>query len=370
MIKITIAASSTLAILGCVLLPIPTARGDDVVVLRGKVAEASFAVGGGALFEFQFVDQQANPLAWDSGGTDKTRARGHFLCLDRWGPPSAAEGRNGIPFHGEAPRAIWQVSQAPRRSEGQVVAQMDCTLPMAGLTVERTVSLAVDSPLLTVTEQITNTNLRGRIYNMVQHPTIGPPFLDDSTLVDSNAGHGFWQDGPIPESFETASDWPTVEMHEQVNLRRFRNKETQTPQSDVSSFVFADGETYGWVTACNADQELLIGYLWRTADYPWLNMWRSLREGKVAARGLEFGTTGYHQPFPQLVEAGRILDRPLFHYIDASQTVGRSYAVFLAKIPIDYRGVERITYAQEQLTLSERGPQNSREIKLATGRLF
>ena len=38
-----------------------------------------------------------------------------------------------------------------------------------------------------VTEDVKNDNKLGRVYNMVQHATIGPPFLDENTLVDSNA---------------------------------------------------------------------------------------------------------------------------------------------------------------------------------------
>jgi hypothetical protein len=90
---------------------------------------------------------------------------------------------------------------------------------------------------------------------------------------------------------------------------------------------------------------LTIGYVWKTADYPWFSSWRSSEGnapvsadlpfhfkcicalkacmyfvlcGRVSsvcfvdwsallqiaqgARGLEFGTTGVHQPFPELAK--------------------------------------------------------------------
>jgi hypothetical protein len=37
--------------------------------------------------------------------------------------------------------------------------------------------------------------------------------------------------------------------------------------SDVGSFVFSDNETRGWVTASSPRHKLLLGYLWKTADY-------------------------------------------------------------------------------------------------------
>ena len=76
------------------------------------------------------------------------------------------------------------------------------------------------------------------------------------------------------------------------------------------------------------------------------------------------------QPFGELVKTGRILDTPLFDYIDASQTVSRTWAAFLLKVPDDYRGVARVTYQQERLKLTEHGQDNPRTLTLNAGRLF
>jgi len=361
-------------VLGFTIL-LTAAQGDERVVLRGGVAQASIAIDGGGIIEFRFVDQQTNPLNWEIGELEpkiegQPYLRGHFLCLDRWGAPSEAESKNGVPFHGEAPRVVWQVTKPPQRKDDGSVAQMSCSLPLAGMRVQRAIKLDSNSALLTVTEQVTNVNLRGRIYNMVQHPSIAPPFLDESTLVDSNSSSGFWQEA-VPRSQTTDSAWPNVLIEDRpVDLRRFEDGTAGTTEHDVCSFVFDEAHVYGWVTACNPRRRLLIGYVWRTSDYPWLNIWRYMRDGKVAARGLEFGTTGYHQPFPELVKRGRILGRPLYDYLDAGQTVSRSYVAFLLKIPDDYRGVARVTYQQNQLTLTERGQQNLRTLRLDTGKLF
>ena len=156
----------------------------------------------------------------------------------------------------------------------------------------------------------------------------------------------------------------------QVDLRRFQNQVSGITRHDVSSFVFDETQKYGWVTACNSGQRLLIGYIWRTDDYPWLNIWRYMRDGRVEARGLEFGTTGYHQPFEQLVKTGKLLGNPLVDYIDAGQTVSRSWSVFLLRLPDGYHGVTRISYEEGRLILLEHGKQNPRTLQLEVGRLF
>lgn len=358
------------------LFVVPIPADDEIVVLRGETSQVSVAVGGGGIVEFRFLDQQTNPLNWDIGDLEpkpdgKPYLRGHFVCLDRWGTPSDAEKKHGMPFHGEAPRIVWEVVQPARRREGEFVTKMKCTLPMAGLQMQRTMRLDMKSPVLSVSETVTNRNKLGRVYNMVQHPSIAPPFLDGTTLVDSNARHGFSQSGSVPDSKTSASVWPDAIVGDRsVDLRRFRNSHADTTSHDVTSFVFDDLSKYGWVTACNPRQQLLIGYFWKTSEYPWLNVWRYLQNGKVAARGLEFGTTGYHQPFPKLVETGRILDRRLFDYLDADQTITRTYAAFLLKIPKDYQGVSQVEYKAGRLTVSERRDRNPRQLVVEAGRLF
>ena len=155
-----------------------------------------------------------------------------------------------------------------------------------------------------------------------------------------------------------------------VDLRHFHNTTSDISGHDVSSFVFEQAEKYGWVTACNPAARLLIGYVWRREEYPWLNVWRYILKGRVTARGLGFGTTGYHQPYADLVRTGRILDLPLYEYIDAGETVTKSYAAFLLKIPADYRGVSELSYQSGRLTLKERRTKNPRTLSLAVGNLF
>ena len=44
------------------------------------------------------------------------------------------------------------------------------------------------------------------------------------------------------------------------------------PAPDVVSYTI--DEEHGWVTASSVSGGLLIGYFWKTSDYPWFNAWR------------------------------------------------------------------------------------------------
>jgi hypothetical protein len=125
------------------------------------------------------------------------------------------------------------------------------------------------------------------------------------------------------------------------------------PNPNVVSY--AVGEEYGWVTAATPGKGLLIGYLWKRADYPWVSLWRDVSGGHPSARGLEFGTTGLHQPYPVLVKKGRIWERPLFEYLDAGETVARSYVGFLLRVGPEFKGVSSIQVKEGKLIVRERG---------------
>lgn len=315
------------------------------VVLKGDQSRLVVDILGGSIVDFHLTGHGLNPLRWaNDGPTDKPRSMGHFICLDRWGQPSEAERANGMPGHGEATKVAWEVlDQQPTG------VRMAADLPMAGLRVERQIKLAPSGPWLHVRETVTNRNKLGRVYNMVQHPTIGPPFLDESVVVDSNSTTGFSQNGVMPNPEEPSAVWPmALNDGKEVDLRFL----TDDHDPNVVSYVIDDD--FGWVTAANPAKGLLIGYVWRTADYPWLNLWRRVEDNKPLARGLEFGTTGLHQPFPILIEKGKIFGRALLDFLDASESKTRSYVAFLIPIPAGYKGVERATLSKEALTLVER----------------
>lgn len=183
-------------------------KGRASVVLEGRVAQVTVDLGGGFIVGFQFKDQRLNPLSWVSDEPGPAHPMGHFLCLDRWGAPSDAESKNGMPFHGEASHVQWTVVRQPGASGDAIQAEMAATLPMAGFKVARNLYLAEGAALLRVTESVTNNNKLGRVYNMVQHPSIAPPFLDASTVVDANARKGFMQSSALPNPEEPAVFWP------------------------------------------------------------------------------------------------------------------------------------------------------------------
>ena len=299
------------------------------VVLDSGVARLTIDLLGGGIVGFELKDLPLNPFTWEQkGGEQEARPRGHFLCLDRWGPPSDAEKANGMPFHGEASKVVWKVVRL-----AALEVEMSAELPLAKLKIVRRVRLDQFAATAEVSETVTNLNSLGRIYNWVQHPSIAPPFLDESTIVSSNAAMGFAQ-----ADIEHHMPWPWAPKN---GMRVDVSRLGSDPDPNVVTFVI-DAEM-GWVTAANPAKKLLVGYFWSTKDYPWLNIWRHSENGKPAARGLEFGTTGLHQPFPVLVKKGTILGRPLYAFLDAGESQTRSYWMFLTRVTASFSGASNVT---------------------------
>ena len=169
---------------------------------------------------------------------------------------------------------------------------------------------------------------------------------------------------PNPEQPEFL--WPSAitKGGKRVLMRQM----TDSEEPSVTSFVI--DEDLGWVIASNGKRGLLFGYVWKRSDYPWFNHWWKLKDGKPHARGLEFGSTGLHQPFPVLVKKREIFGQQLFEHLDAGKNTTKSYACFLAKIPDDFSGVSKVVIDGGSLVITEREENRPRTIRIATGGLI
>lgn len=328
----------------------------DTLIISTMKIENSKAVlevniNGGSIPDFHLKELPLNPLDWRIKDSTMPDFMGHFVCFDRWGPPSVNEKANGFIHHGEVNTLTWTVLNEPAKVNGMITGSMRCTLPMGGLQLTRKIEMPENESVFFVSEEIKNLNKYGRMFNIVQHVTLGPPFLDTSTLFDNNSEKGFVdkEDGSLNQA-DPVIRWPEADHNgEQVSLRQFKN---DWPR--VSSFVYNQDNKFGWVTAANAAKGLMIGYIWETEDYPWINFWRSMEKGTPLAFGMEFGTTGLHEPFPVIAKQGKIFGQNIYDFIDANEMITKSYTAFLARIPLDYKGVAKVEIKDSSLIITEK----------------
>lgn len=338
--------------------------------LETKGGRVVFNLEGSSLKEFTSDATPVNPFSWKLKPEEMPAPnrpsnfifQGHFLCIGRWGAASEAEQKKGIPHNGEVNTRTWDVISTPTETKGYSYAKASCLLPKERMEVTRNISLSAKSAVMKMEEIVTNLSDLGRIWNMVQHPTLGPPFLENSTLIDCNAGPGFDQRTPYNRLNEESFFWPKGKLVDgPVYLRTVTDD-----RGYVTTHLIPDSEDYGWITATSPSTGQLVGYIWKTADYPWLNVWHYKKDGKPYAQGLEFGTCGLGQPYKLLTEkAVTFMGKPMYSWIEAGEQVSKSYLLFQVKMPEDFEGVDKIRIEKGQIIISERNTEKARTLKVA-----
>jgi len=339
--------------MGIVLL-ITSTLSAQTVSLDNGVVKMKISLTGGTITELGLFGVDVNPL----------HDYGHFLCFDHWGPSSPEDEALGIPFHGEASKITWTLNQEPSVDAGQYYMEISCLLPIVNLGMNRKIYLNDNTSVFKVVEEITNHTDSLKVFNLVQHPTIGAPFLDENTIVDTEVDSGFSQLGNLPPASEDVITWPqTVVDGDSTDLRYLSVDHSW--KSAVVTFILDEKEEYRWVTAVNPTLNLMLGYIWPASDYPWLNLWLRLRNNSPFARGLEFGSTGLHQAWPELLEMEEIFGKKLYEEIGVNDTIIKTYYTFMSQIPSDYEGVESVTLEEEKILVEAYGKDPGKTIELA-----
>jgi len=320
----------------------PLANSSKVYYLKNFSASFGVDLFGGAYTDFKLTGSKINPFSWavtreempvnnQQGATFK----GHFLCLGRWGAPTEGEIKAGVPHNGQSGNRYWQLNKQINNQR----LVMRSNAPMDGIAITRTVAMDAQSPVVKISEKVQSTTTIARLFNMVQHATIGPPFLDTSTVIDCNAGKGFLQSMAYPDPYRFEFTWPNAVMDSAGSLCDLRS--SATPFSYVSTHIFND--SIGWITATNAAEKLMLGYIWKTKEYPWVNVWQQWKENRLWAKGLEFGTTGIGKSYQELLAINTSFHGiSSYRLLDAGKFVEKSFYCFLFPIPAGFKGVKSI----------------------------
>jgi hypothetical protein len=172
---------------------------------------------------------------------------------------------------------------------------------------------------------------------------------------------GFDQKAEIKNLESTAFTFPEGHLTDGYANLRTVNEE----RGYVTTHIFPDTCTFGWVTATNPDQKLLLGYVFRTKEYPWLNLWHWKKDKKPFAHGLEFGTTGLGKPYKTLMDSCvRFFGRKSYEWIEANETITKKYICFLIELPEHFEGVGNLKYSNGKVILTEGRKEKPRKVEI------
>jgi hypothetical protein len=260
---------------------------------------------------------------------------GHNVCLDIFGGPSPEEEAAGIPVHGEAPVAQYEVSG------GVDWIEMHATLPKAQLLFERRISLHADSARIDIAESVENLTASDRPIGWTQHVTLGPPFLELGktefrlSATRSKVMNASFNDGKGPQEPNAEFDWPycPLKSGKTADLRVF----TAEPVSaGFTAHLMDPGLEHAWFATWSPTTRVLLGYVWQRQDFPWLARWEEnhLRtqppwNGTGLACGMEFGVSPFVESRRAMVNRGNLFGVPTFRWVSARSRVSVNYCAFV-----------------------------------------
>lgn len=282
------------------------------------------------VLNFSFTKKQMREI-----GNTGAPFKGHFICCPYWG----SSGTNQ-PWHGPFAAGKWQKESATKNS--LVLASL---YKQYGLAMRKEIQLHDSLPVFRVREKIENVISTPVAYNLVQHPTLQAPFLNDKTVIQTNAAKGLLQDDLVAGHLKQVSGWPLIKKGKQkIDMGKSIGQ-----QSVVASFAMPKQEKLGWVTAYSPAHELLFGYCWYIADYNWLNIWKQVEKDKTIYTGLEFGTTGIHlNLYATMQHYAESLGCNNYQLLAPQTQVTKTYWAFLFPVKRSKQGVKNIRIINDE----------------------
>jgi hypothetical protein len=160
--------------------------------------------------------------------------------------------------------------------------------------------------------------------------------------------------GPTQRRLTSGQDftWPLAPGIDgkQIDLRA-------TPENphylDHATTLLDESRRVEWVTALNPKKRLVLGYLFKRDEYPWLQYWGNYPPTGKFARGLEFSTQPYDVPRREVISLGRLFDAPTYRWLPAKSKIHSSFMLFFARVPEGMRKIDDVKIENGQVIVED-----------------
>lgn len=353
-----------------------TFEGHPAIALANDKLELLVLKQGASVASVILRDDPAklNPL-WDparmareaSGRSNFNSGTGQFLCVDGFGGVSNEERAAGLPGHGEAHLAEWE----SRLQDGRLV--LTAELPHTRESITRTMTIAPGENIVVYETALTSQLDFDRPILWAEHATIGSPFLAPGvTVVDFPAARSKTRlhEGKPFLPFRLPSDveftWPNAPTLEgkPVDLRAA----PEHPNSgDHTASLVDPKRTLAFATAINPEKQLIVGWIFKPQEYPWIQNWENYPATGKLARGLEFSTQPFDLPRRIVVEQNNLWGTLLYRWLPAKSTISTRFALFFAHTPAGMTRVDDVRWENGMLIVEDHAANKTLRLKMATG---
>jgi hypothetical protein len=353
-------------------------EGYPAVVLSSSKLEVTVMTKGSTLANLTLTDdsEKLSPL-WNPMRMERELGRpvkfdggaGLFVCVDGFGPPSAEEHAAGLPGHGEAHTETFAVRS--ERQGSSTAVTLTAKLPIVQEMFTRTFRVIDGENVVYVESELENLMGFDRPVNWAEHATLGSPFLEPGTTVVDISGsrsrtrpYPPLKGGDVQRRLAPGRDfmWPLAPGLDgkMIDLR-------QTPEHphflDHAATLLDPGRELEWATAINPKKRLILGYVFKRAEYPWLQYWGYYPPTQKMARGMEFGTQPFDVPRREVISAGPMFDTPTYRWLPAKSKIKTRFLLFYAHIPEGFNRVDDVTIENGQIVIADHSAK--KQVKLA-----
>ena len=288
---------------------------------------------------------------------------GHSLSFAHFGPPSKEETAAGLSTHGEAPSLPWK--QLGKRASPRLSLHYGCTLREAQIDFRRRITIDRTSPVIYCEEHAENLSRYDRPMSWNEHVTFGPPFLEcGTTIFDMPATQAKVCPAGYSERIFLQPDgefsWPQAPRKDGgINNLRIMPNEIF---GHYTAQLLDPTREIGFISACNPRQGMLVLYVYRRADFPWVGNWeeRNSRiaapwKGKTFCRGMEFSTTPFAIPLRDTIDNGRLFGETTYRWLPAKARVSVRFLIVLFAVPENFAGVSKVSINRGVMHVTEAG---------------
>jgi hypothetical protein len=349
------------------------------VLSNDKVA-LTVITEGGAMAQIVLAEdkEKINPL-WNpywiarQAGLNRPAsfARGHFVCIDGFGPVSTEERAAGLTAHGEAYTLPWQL-QSRRKTGGTLSAAFSVALPIAQETFTRTYHIVDGESIIWVDSSVSSLLGFDRPVFWGEHATISAPFLEPGKVaVDMPASKSktkaYQMQPNATRQLQSYVDftWPNAPT---VDGQMFdvRSAPMKPNTLDHTTTLLDPARRLVFVTALHPEKRLLIGWVFRREEYPWVQTWLSNPGPNRMTRGLEFSTQPFDLTRADVLKNGPLFDSPVLRILPAKSTVTSSFLMFYTSVPDGFLKVDDVQLTGGKLVIEDRT--NRKTVTLAASR--
>jgi len=364
------------SLLLCLCLTIAVAAQERVVfedepalrLSNDKLEFTVFPVGGamvqiGLAADPDHVNPLWNPirLAREAGLNRPTDLfRGHFVCIDGFGPVSPAERAAGLPMHGEAHTLPWNL-QSYQKQGSMTTATFSVVLPLAQEVFTRTFRIVDGENIIWVDSQLESQLAFDRPVFWGEHATVGAPFLEPGKVVvdmpvqKAKTKAYEMQGGTTNRRLPSFVDfnWPMAPTRDGQSFD-LRSAPLIPGALEHSTSLLDGSRRLVFVTALHVEKKLLIGWVFRREEFPWVQTWLSYPAANRIVRAMEFATQPYDLTRADVLKAGPLFDTPVFRILPARSKIAANFLVFYTQVPDGFRKVDDVRLENGTLTIQDR----------------